>query len=89
MKRAFSVRTLAADVPLTTASASIKMCRPQEDIDYIINVLKNWRVGTNIKNMDPCPERDSISNFRKANHNGAKYAKQYVLEEIVVPGSDT
>jgi len=39
MKRAFSVRTLAADVPLTTASASIKMCRPQKDIDYIIYVL--------------------------------------------------
>ena len=89
MKRAFSVRTLTADVPLTTASASIKMCRPQEDIDYIINVLKNWRVGTNIKNMDPCPERDSISKFRKANHNGVKYVKQYFLEEIVIPGSDT
>ena len=46
MKRAFSVRTLAADVPLTTASASIKMCRPQQDIDYIIHVLQNWRVGS-------------------------------------------
>ena len=34
MKRAFSVRTLAADVPLTTASASIKICRPQKDLDY-------------------------------------------------------
>ena len=33
MKRTFSVRTLAADVPLTTESASIKMCRPQKDID--------------------------------------------------------
>jgi hypothetical protein len=33
MKRAFSVRTLAADAPLTTASASIKMCRPQKDIN--------------------------------------------------------
>jgi hypothetical protein len=89
MKRAFSVRTLAADVPLTTASASIKMCRPQKDIDYIIYVLKNWQVGVNIKFMDPCPERESISRFQKANHNGDKYAKQYVLEEIVVPGSDT
>jgi hypothetical protein len=87
MKRAFSVRTLASDVPLTTASASIKMCRPQKDIDYIIYVL-NWRVGVNIKVIDPCPERDSISKFRRANHNGAKYAKQYVLEEIVVPGSN-
>jgi hypothetical protein len=63
MKKAFSVRTLTADVPLTTASASIKMCRPQKDIDYIIYVLKNWRVGVNIKNMDPCPERESISKF--------------------------
>jgi len=89
MKRAFSIRTLTADVPFTTASASIKMCRPQKDIDYIIYVLNNWHVGTNIKNMDPCLERDGISKFRKANHNGAKYAKQYVLEEIVVPGSDT
>ena len=46
-------------------------------------------MGINIKFMDPCPERESISRFQKANHNGAKYAKQYVLEEIVVPGSDT
>jgi hypothetical protein len=89
MKRAFSVRTLAVDVPLTTASASIRMCRPQKDIDYIIYILKNWRVGINIKLMDPCPERESFSKFRKANHNGAKYVKQYVLGDIVVPGSDT
>ena len=46
-------------------------------------------MGINIKFMDPCPERESISRFRKANHNGAKQAKQYVLEEIVVPGSGT
>ncbi len=79
MKRAFSVRTLAADVPLTTASASIKMCRLQKDIDYIIYILKNWRVGTNIKNMDPCPERDSISKFRKANNSGAKYMSSSIF----------
>ncbi len=72
MKRAFSVRTLTADVPLTAASASIKMCRPQKDIYYIIYALKNWRVGINIKFMNPCSERESISRFRKANHNGAK-----------------
>ena len=64
MKRTFSVRTLATDVPLTTASASIKMCRPQKDIDYIIYILKNWHVGITIKFMDPCPEKESISKFR-------------------------
>jgi hypothetical protein len=62
VKRAFSVRALATDVPLTitTASAMIKMCRSHKDLDYIVHVLKNWQVGVNIKTMDPCPERDRI-----------------------------
>jgi hypothetical protein len=89
IKRALSVRALAADVPLTTASASITMCRLQKDIDCIIHVLKNWRVGVNNKVMDHCPERDSISKFQCANHNCAKYVKQNVLEAIVVPRSNT
>ena len=89
MKRAFSVRSHAPDDPLTTVSARIKMCRPQEDLDKIISILENWRVGVNIKNKDHCPERDSILKFRKANTNGAKYAKQYVLDYIQIPGSDT
>jgi hypothetical protein len=63
MKRAFSVRALAADVPLTTASAMIKMCRSHKDLDYIVRVFKNWQVGVNIKTMDPCPERDRICKF--------------------------
>jgi hypothetical protein len=88
MKRAFSVRTLATDVPLTTASASIKMCRPLKDIDYII-YPQELACGCQYKLIEPCPEKESISKFRKANHNGAKYVKQYVLEDIVVPGSDT
>ncbi len=67
MKRAFSVRTLATDVPLTTASASITMCRPQKDIDYIIYIFKNWHVGVNIKFMEPCSERASIQKFWKVN----------------------
>ena len=61
MKRAFSVRALSNDVPLHTASAMIKMCRPQKDLDYIIHVLKNWQVCVNIKTMVPCPERHRIS----------------------------
>jgi len=35
--------------------------------------------------MDPCPERESISKFQCANHNGAKYAKQCVLELFLDP----
>ena len=64
------------------------MCWLQRDIDYIIHVLKNWCVGMNIKVMDPCPERDSISKFQRTNHNGANHVKHDILEAIVVPGSD-
>ncbi len=89
IKRAFSVRALGTYIPLTTASAMIKMCRPPKDLDYISYILKNWQVGVIIKTMDPSSERDRISKFRHANHNGAKFVKQYVLEEIVLPGPGT
>ncbi len=46
-------------------------------------LLKNWCVGVNIKFMEPCLERDSISKFQKANHNCAKYVKLYVFEEML------
>ncbi len=41
MKRAFLLQGFSKDLPLTTASAMIKMCRPQSDIDYIIYCLRN------------------------------------------------
>jgi hypothetical protein len=65
MKRAFSVRTLAADVPLPTASASIKMCRPQKDINYIIYTLKNWRVGVNTSLWSLVLKRRVFPSFEK------------------------
>jgi hypothetical protein len=36
MKGAFLLQVLSNNIPLTTASAMIKMCRPQSDIDYIV-----------------------------------------------------
>ncbi len=63
MKRAFLLRVISNNIPLTTASAMIKMCRPQSDIDYIIYCLKNWEVGVCIKTMEHCPEKDRIAKF--------------------------
>ncbi len=53
----------------------------------IVYALKNWQL--NFKNMDPSPKRDRIAKFCCANHNGTKYVKQYMLEEIVLPSSGT
>jgi hypothetical protein len=64
MKRAFLLRVFCANPPLTTASAMIKMGRPQSDIAYIIYCLRNWQVGVNyIKTMEHCPEKDRIARF--------------------------
>jgi hypothetical protein len=63
MKRAFLLRVLGNDIPLTTASAMIKMYRPQSDIDYIIYYLRNWEVGVCIKTIEHCPLRDRIAKF--------------------------
>ncbi len=66
-----------------------KMCRPQSDIDYIIYCLKNQEVGVCIKTMEHCSLRDRIAKFWRKNNLGNKYFKQYVLEEIQAPGSDS
>jgi hypothetical protein len=41
IKRAFLLRVVSKDLPLTTASVMIKMFRPQPDLDYIIYCLRN------------------------------------------------
>ncbi len=86
MKRAFLLQNFSNNIPLTTSSAMIKMCRPQSDIDYIIYCLRNWEVGVCIKTIEHCPLRDRIG---RQNNLGNKYVKQYVLEEVQVPRSDT
>ncbi len=77
------------DILLNTASEMIEMCRPQSDIDYIIYCLRNWEVDVCIETMEHCPLRDRIAKFQRQNNLRNKYLKQYVLEEIQVPGSDT
>ncbi len=51
MKRAFLLRVLSNDIPLTTVSVMIKMCRHQSDIDYNIYCLRNWEVDDCIKTL--------------------------------------
>jgi hypothetical protein len=63
MKRAFPTRENSNAIPQSNASAKITLCRPQSDIDYIINCLKNWKMGVSTKTMECGPERDSIAKF--------------------------
>ena len=41
--------------PLPLSLQVLKCAGPRRTLS-IIHVLKNWRVGVNIKVMDPCPE---------------------------------
>jgi hypothetical protein len=45
------------------AAASIKACRPQSEVDYIMYVLMNWQVGIKLTDMNPGTERDSLQKF--------------------------
>ncbi len=35
------------------AAASIKACRPQSEVDYIVYVLMNWQVGVRLTELNP------------------------------------
>ena len=67
-------------------SAMMKACRPQVELDYIIDVIQNWQVGTEAKNMPPGPARDKLILFRRQNRVGNKYIYQYCTEEVWANG---
>ena len=43
-------------------SASIKSCRPQSEVDYIVHVIDHWEKGTEVNKLPPGPDRDSRFN---------------------------
>jgi hypothetical protein len=47
------------------AAASIKACRPQSEVDYIVYVLMNWLVGVRLTELNPGTEKDSLQDFRR------------------------
>ncbi len=69
-----------------TQSASIKTCRPQSEVDYIIHVLNNWEKGTEVNRMAPGFKKDRLVHFRRQHKAGSKYIHQYFTKEIWAPG---
>jgi hypothetical protein len=67
------------------AAASIKACRPQSEIDYIVYVLMNRQVGIRLTELNPGTERDRLRGFRRKPRNGPKKTAKYCLEQIQVP----
>ncbi len=39
------------------------LCRPQEELDLIAYGISNWKLGINLKEMEPGPERDRLTIF--------------------------
>jgi len=67
-------------------SASIVLCRPKEEVDYIKYVLQHWDMGTIIREMEDGEDKKRLLNFRQKNKKGHKYIKHYYLEEVFAPG---
>jgi hypothetical protein len=44
-------------------SGSMKTCRPQAKLDYIIHVLEKWEVGTEVNKLPPGPHKDRLLSF--------------------------
>jgi hypothetical protein len=67
--RAFMERAFPPDVDVSheenakKKSASILVCRPQRELDYIQYVVKNWQVDVEIRKMVPGFDRDEIIAF--------------------------
>jgi hypothetical protein len=87
MWRAFPEKQLPAGVSQSVAAATISLCRPLKELQYITEVVRHWQVGVKIKEMDAGYERTRLQEFCRQNPNGAKFVKQYVLEEIRAPGA--
>jgi len=91
MKRAFppnsDLESRKEGMAHQTYVATIKMCRPQKDLDYIINIVANWRPELKIREMEAGYERNRLQAFRHQHPNGTKLVKQYHIEHVAPPGS--
>jgi hypothetical protein len=67
------------------ASASIKACRPQSEVDYIVYILIHWQVGVRLTELNPGTKRDRLQLYRRKHRNGPKITAKYCLEQIQVP----
>ncbi len=47
------------------AAASIKACRRQSEVKYIMYIVMHWQVGIRLSNMNPGTERDRLQEILK------------------------
>ncbi len=67
MRRAFPPQPANVGKKKTqgAAAASIKACRPQSKVDYIVYILIHWQVGVRLTDLNPGTERDRLQTFLK------------------------
>jgi hypothetical protein len=65
MQRAFPPQPANVGKKTTqgAAAASIKACRPQSEVDYIMHTLMHWQVGIRLTDLNPGTERDRLKTF--------------------------
>ncbi len=87
MQRAFSPQPAKVGNKKTqgAAAASIKACRPQSEVDFIMYILIHWQMGIQLTDMNPGTERDRLQKFCKKHRNLPKITGKYCFEQIQVP----
>jgi hypothetical protein len=81
MQRAFPPQPAVGKATTQGAAAvSIKACRPQGEVDYIVYILMHWQVGVRLTELNLGTERDRLQLFRKKHCNGPKITAKYCLE---------
>ncbi len=86
MQRAFTPQPAIGKAKTQGAAAgSIKACRPQGEVDYIVYILMHWQVGIRLTELNPGTERDRLQLFRRKHRNGPKITAKYCLAQIQVP----
>ena len=71
---------------LQSKIASMTLCHPKTEVDYIKCVIQHWDKGTVICDMEDGEEKKRLLNFCQKNKLGQKYVHQYYLHEVLAPG---
>jgi hypothetical protein len=90
MQRAFPPQPANIEKKKTqgAAAASIKACRLQSEVDYIMYILMHWQVGIRLTDLIPGTEKERLQTFLRKHCNGPQITGKYCLEQIQVPGEE-
>lgn len=66
-------------------AAGNAICRPQEELDQIIFVLKHWEIDMSVKEINDPEMYRAVKAFRETHKSGYKWVRNFWLQHIELP----